>query len=246
MSCGRGRRRGGAGDQAQPAWRGGSNRSNIRAAAFLPPVFRSWLTARRRGKSAISPSRLPKATSWPAREALRNSPWAGGSQPSHYQLDAGSKNSDGSVAYVGNVDASGSGVVGGQVNITATGNISGLVIASVGANVSALQNVNATVLSQGSATVSAGGTVSGTIVGAGLVTVSGASDVAAAFSVSSVSANGVLAGAAVPAAPTGSSSAAAASATQPVRNPTQDNSNWRPMMTPAMTIPASRRRENHN
>ena len=36
-------------------------------------------------------------------------------------LSAGTRNSDGSVAYVGNVDASGSGVIGGQVNIYGDG-----------------------------------------------------------------------------------------------------------------------------
>ncbi len=112
-------------------------------------------------------------------------------------LNAGSKNSDGTVAYVGNVDAAGSGVVGGQVNITATGNINGLVVASLGANVTALQNISATVLSQGGATVSAGGTVSGTIVGVGSVTVSGATDVAAAFAGGGVTASGAVSGAAV-------------------------------------------------
>ena len=132
--------------------------------------------------------------------------------------------SAGSPGFVGSVDAAGSGVVGGQVNISATGNISGLVVASVGANVSALQNVNATVLSQGNATVSAGGTVSGTIVGFGSVSVSGASDVAAAFSATSVTTTGAVSGAAAPAAPTASSSAAAAATAQQVTQSTQSNS----------------------
>jgi hypothetical protein len=139
-------------------------------------------------------------------------------------LNAGSKNSDGKVEYVGNVDASGSGVFGGQVNITATGNVMGLIVASLGANVSALQNVSATVLSQGGVTVSAGGTVSGTIVGVGSVTVSGASDVAAAFSAGAVSASGAQSGAAVAAAPTGSSSASAAATMQQVNQSTQSGS----------------------
>jgi hypothetical protein len=139
-------------------------------------------------------------------------------------LVAGSENSDGTVAYVGNVDASGSGVVGGQVNITATGNINGLVVASVGANVNALQNISATVLSQGSATVSAGGTVSGTIVGVGSVSVSGASDVAAAFSGGAFSTSGAVSGAAVAAAPTASNTGAAAATTQQVTQSTQSNS----------------------
>jgi hypothetical protein len=118
-------------------------------------------------------------------------------------LNAGSKNSDGSVAYVGNVDATGSGVIGVQVNITATGNVNGLVVASAGVNVSALQNVNATVLSQGAASVTAGLTVSGIVVGAKDVNVAGASDVAAAFSVGNVNASGTPGGAAIPSAPTG-------------------------------------------
>jgi filamentous hemagglutinin family protein len=139
-------------------------------------------------------------------------------------LDAGTKNSGGMAEYVGNVDASGSGVIGGHVNITATGNINGLIVASLGASVVALQNISATVLSQGGATVSAGGTVSGTIVGLGSVSVSGASDVAAAFSAGAVSASGAQSGAAVAAAPTGSSSASAAATTQQVNQSTQSNS----------------------
>ncbi len=139
-------------------------------------------------------------------------------------LIAGSKNADGTVAYVGNVNASQSGVIGGQVNISATGNINGLVVASLGANVNALQNVSATVLSQGAATVSAGGTVSGTVVGVGSVSVSGATDVAAAFSGGGVSASGAQSGAAVAAAPTGSNSSSAAATQQQVAQSTQSNS----------------------
>jgi filamentous hemagglutinin family protein len=133
-------------------------------------------------------------------------------------LDAGSP------GFIGDVDATGSGVVGGQVNISATGSVNGLVVASVGANVNALQNISATVLSQGAATVNAGGTVSGTVVGVGSVSVSGASDVAAAFSGGSISTSGAVSGAAVGTAPTGSSSASAAATTQQVTQSTQANS----------------------
>ncbi len=139
-------------------------------------------------------------------------------------LVAGSKNSDGSVAFLGDVEASGSGVIGGQVNISATGDIVGLIVASAGANINALQNVSATVLSQGSATVSAGGTVSGTVVGVGSVSVSGASDVAAAFSASGVSTSGATSGAAVAAAPVASNSSATAATAQQVTQSTQSNS----------------------
>jgi hypothetical protein len=135
-------------------------------------------------------------------------------------LTAGSKNSDGTVAYVGNVVANGSGVIGGHVNITATGNINGLILASQGANVSALQNVNATVLSQGSATVTAGDTVSGSVVGGLSVTVSGGKgDTASALSsIGNVNASGPQSGQAVAAAPTGSSSNAGTSATTQVNS----------------------------
>jgi len=122
-------------------------------------------------------------------------------------LNAGSRNSDGSIAYVGNVDASGSGVIGGEVNINATGNINGLVVASISASVTAALNVNATVLSQGGASVSAGGTASGTVVGLSSVSVKGGTgDTASALSAGSVSQSGTPSGGAVAAAPTGSNS----------------------------------------
>jgi len=81
-----------------------------------------------------------------------------------------------------NIDASGSGVIGGNVRLDATGDIDGLVIARGNSDVSAVQNVNATVLAQGTATVSAGGEVSGTIIGIGSVNASGSSVDAALLS----------------------------------------------------------------
>jgi filamentous hemagglutinin family protein len=140
-------------------------------------------------------------------------------------LTAGSRNSDGTVAYVGDVDAAGSGVVGGQVNITATGDINGLVVASLGANVNAAQNVNATVLSQGAANVTGGGTVAGMVVGVGLVSVSGAKgDTALALSDTGVAASGAASGAAIPAAPTSSNSNSGAGTQNQVTQSTQPNS----------------------
>jgi trimeric autotransporter adhesin len=135
---------------------------------------------------------------------------------------AGSKNSDGSVAFSGDVDASGSGIIGGQVNISATGNVNGLVVASIGANVSALQNVSATVLSQGNATVTAvSGTVSGTIVGAGSVSVTGGGGISALTLGGSVSTSGATSGPAVTSAPAGSSSTSTAATSQQVAETTQ-------------------------
>ncbi|HTH46804.1 MAG TPA: filamentous hemagglutinin N-terminal domain-containing protein [Candidatus Limnocylindria bacterium] len=73
------------------------------------------------------------------------------------------------------IDASQSGVIGGNVSLNATGDIIGLVFASGNANLNTPQNVTATVLAQGAANVSAGGTVSGTIAGIGSANVSGTS-----------------------------------------------------------------------
>jgi filamentous hemagglutinin family protein len=78
-------------------------------------------------------------------------------------------------AIVGMIDASKSGVIGGNVSLDATGDIVGVVFASGNANIITPQNVNATVLAQGSANVSGGGTVAGTIVGIGSASVSGTS-----------------------------------------------------------------------
>jgi hypothetical protein len=139
-------------------------------------------------------------------------------------LIAGSKNSDGSAAYVGNVDASGSGVIGGQVNISATGNINGLVVASIGADVNALQNVNATVLSQGGVTVSAGGSVGGTIVSAGGSSVSGAEVTALILTGGPGSVVGNLTGSAAPSGPAPSNTGALASEANQSNLNTQTNS----------------------
>ncbi len=90
-------------------------------------------------------------------------------------LRAGSKDANGNVIYVGNIDASGSGVIGSTVKLEASGNIKGLVFARANLDISANQNVNVTALAAGNASVSAGDTLSGTIIGVGSVTASGAS-----------------------------------------------------------------------
>jgi filamentous hemagglutinin family protein len=127
----------------------------------------------------------------------------------------------GSPGYVGNVDAGGSGVVGGAVTITATGNINGTVVASVSANVNALLNVNATVLSQGGATVSAGGTVSGTVVAVSAVNIKGSVDAATAFGGGGVSTSGSQVAGAVAAGPSAAPSTAAAATQNATTTATQ-------------------------
>jgi len=88
-------------------------------------------------------------------------------------LLAGTRNPDGSVQYVGNIDASGSGVIGSNVKLDATGDIIGVVFARNNIDINAVQNVNVTAFAQGDANVSAGGDISGTVIGIGSVTASG-------------------------------------------------------------------------
>jgi len=91
--------------------------------------------------------------------------------------------------YVGNIDLGQSGVIGGTVNIKATGNISGVIISRQSSSVNAAQNFTGTLLSAGNADVSAGGSVSGTIIGVGGASVSGGS-ISASVLGQNVSVNG--------------------------------------------------------
>ena len=104
-------------------------------------------------------------------------------------LRAGSKGAAGNVLYEGDIDASGSGVIGSTVKLEATGDIKGLVFARNNIELSAVQNVNVTALAQGSVNVGAGGSVSGTIIGVGSVSASGAT-VSAALLSQNVSSSG--------------------------------------------------------
>jgi len=90
-------------------------------------------------------------------------------------VEAGSRDALGNVLYVGNIDTSGSGVVGSSVKLDATGNITGIVFARNNADIVAQQNADVTVLAEGTANVSAGGNVSGTIIGVGGISASGSS-----------------------------------------------------------------------
>ena len=88
----------------------------------------------------------------------------------------------------GNIGLGQGGVLGGTVNLKATGNISGLIVSRQSTTVTAVQNINVTVVSSGGASVSGGGDVSGTVIGAE-VNVSGGA-ISATMLSSSVSANG--------------------------------------------------------
>ena len=88
------------------------------------------------------------------------------------ELIAGTRDGDTTV-FVGNIEATGSGVIGSNVRLDATGDIKGVVVASQSVTLNSSQNVNVTVVSSGSVNVSAAGSVTGTFAGAGNVSVSG-------------------------------------------------------------------------
>jgi hypothetical protein len=106
-------------------------------------------------------------------------------------LIAGTPASGTAPGYIGNIDLGQSGVIGGTVNATANGNITGLIISRQNTTVNAAQNVGITVLAGGSADVKAGDGLSGTIVGAGGVSANSGGSLTASLLGQSVSGNGV-------------------------------------------------------
>jgi fibronectin-binding autotransporter adhesin len=94
-----------------------------------------------------------------------------------------------------NIDASSSGVIGSNVKLDASGNITGLVFARNNLNIIAQQNVNVTALAGGTATVSAGDTISGTIIAGGGINASGSSVDASLLTSGSIATSGDSSGA---------------------------------------------------
>jgi len=105
-------------------------------------------------------------------------------------------------------------VIGGTVNVTASGNISGLVVSRQNSTISAAENFNGTVLSGGTANLAAGGTVSGVVIGISGVTATGSQGVSATLLSQNVSVNGGTAASTLgtSAAPTAAATSAAAAA----------------------------------
>lgn len=93
----------------------------------------------------------------------------------------------------GNINLGQGGVIGGTVNLSAQGNIQGLIVSRQDTTLKAQENVDVTVLSGGSANVSAGGALSGTLIGMGGINASGGQGITATMLSSSVSANGAAA-----------------------------------------------------
>jgi filamentous hemagglutinin family protein len=75
-----------------------------------------------------------------------------------------------------NINVSGSGIIAGNANLDASGDINGLIFARNNLNINAQQNINVTALGLGNVNVSSsGGTISGTLIGVGGVNASGSS-----------------------------------------------------------------------
>ena len=79
------------------------------------------------------------------------------------------------VSASGNVDASGSGIIGYNVKVHVTGNLTGVIFAHNNLDFTAGQNANVTALAEGTISASVGGTLTGTLIGVGGVDASAGS-----------------------------------------------------------------------
>jgi hypothetical protein len=118
---------------------------------------------------------------------------------------------------MGNITLGEGGVVGGTINITAQGNVQGLIVSRQNANINVAQNFTGTVLSGGSANFSGAGNVSGTVVGIGGINVSGGASVTATLLSQNVSVGGGAAQSTL------ATSANATSASQSAANQSDNN-----------------------
>ncbi len=87
------------------------------------------------------------------------------------------------------ITATGSGVIGSNIKLSAGGNISGLIIGSQSVDINSSANVSVTAFSGGNVNINASGTISGTVIGGSGVDVSGDSITASLIS-GSVSTSG--------------------------------------------------------
>ncbi len=109
-------------------------------------------------------------------------------------LTAGTKPNGTDPGFAGGIDASKSGVIGGNVSLEATGPVVGVVFATGNININTPQSVNVTALAQGNVNVTAGGTISGTVVGIGSVSASGSAIEASLLSQNVTSSGGSTSG----------------------------------------------------
>jgi hypothetical protein len=97
-------------------------------------------------------------------------------------LIAGTRDERGNIIYSGNIDASGSGVIGVNTTLRAAGDIKGLVIARGNSDVNAAVNVSGTFLAGGTANFNAGGNISGIVIAGGGINAGSGNFNATAFS----------------------------------------------------------------
>jgi hypothetical protein len=105
-------------------------------------------------------------------------------------LVAGTLPSGTSPGYAGNISLGSAGVIGGSVNASANGNISGVVITRQDSTINATHDVNVTDLSGGKVNIDAGGAVTGPIIAIGGASVSGLMGVTSDILSQNVSVNG--------------------------------------------------------
>lgn len=136
-------------------------------------------------------------------------------------LDAGSPGYD-----EGDINLGDAGVIGGTVNLSATRNITGLVISRQDSDINAANNFSGTVLSGGTASLAAGGTVAGTVIGVTGVNATGGGGVTASLLGQHVSVNGGMAQSTLgtSAAATGTSQSAAVAASSQASQQVAENS----------------------
>jgi hypothetical protein len=94
------------------------------------------------------------------------------------------------------INASGSGIIGDNLQLNAGGSINGILVSTGGISVQATLNANVTAFAKGDVSISAGGNVSGTVMTSGSASVSGESITAALIS-ASVSTSGSTTGSAI-------------------------------------------------
>jgi hypothetical protein len=75
----------------------------------------------------------------------------------------------------GNIILGLGGIIGGTINVTAQGQVQGLIVSRQNANINAVQSFSGIVLAGGTANFGGGGTISGTVVGIGGINTGGSS-----------------------------------------------------------------------
>jgi hypothetical protein len=101
-----------------------------------------------------------------------------GGNPLNVANVAGAADPEGNPVFVlgRNISVNGSGIIAGNADLEASGDVNGIIFARENININAQQNINVTAFGQGNVSVnSSGGTISGTLIGVNGVAVSGGS-----------------------------------------------------------------------